>query len=217
VNNAEPLIALKTSDHILIEPIWENPIDDLEGPLYQEYIKNNPSYDGLYVRQTVADMLQVAAEKLYPRYRLVVRAGHRPLSVQRTLLGMVRDEYLQEHPEATPDEALEFARTYVSDPDVKVPPHCCGAAVDVDLIEMATGELVDFGCPVNTDAPISFLETDQITIQQQASRDILHTAMNEAGFAPFQAEWWHFSYGDSEWARFYDKDTAHLYDVVSVN
>ena len=37
-------------------------------------------------------------------------------------------------------------------------------------------------------------------------------AMVSEGFAPFYGEWWHFSYGDREWAAFYEKEA--LYDII---
>ena len=32
--------------------------------------------------------------------------------------------------------------------------------------------------------------------------------MLEEGFAPYDGEWWHFSFGDKEWAFYYKKDKA---------
>ena len=37
------------------------------------------------------------------------------------------------------------------------------------------------------------------------------------GFAPFDGEWWHFSYGDREWAAFYGLSQtlyAHIYELL---
>jgi D-alanyl-D-alanine dipeptidase len=33
------------------------------------------------------------------------------------------------------------------------------------------------------------------------------------GFAPFDGEWWHFSYGDKEWAAYYNKPNA-VYEQI---
>lgn len=209
----EPLVVVKSSDDLYVEPIWENPIDDIEGPLYQEYIQQNPGYTDILLRQTVADMLLAAGQNLPPQYQLIIRAGHRPLDVQLKLLDGVKQQYLAENPGASQEAALEFARTYVSDPLVKVPPHCCGAAVDVDVRERATNELVDFGCPMNTDDDISFLDSDKINTQQKANRDMLVEAMTTAGFAVNPYEWWHFSYGDQTWADTYKK-SGPLYGLI---
>lgn len=213
MNSPKSLIPISTGKYLLVEPIWEKPIDEIEGPLYKEYIKKNPSYNKLYVRPEVAKKLQKAAQSLPKQYLLVLRAGHRPIEVQYKLLDMVKDSYKSAHHGASNQEALEFARTYVSDPVVKIPPHCCGAAIDVDMINRQTGLLVDFGCPVNTDNDISHINTDKITKEQKANRDMLYKAMLGAGFAPFATEWWHFSYGDNVWADFYNKPGA-IYGLV---
>jgi len=36
----------------------------------------------------------------------------------------------------------------------------------------------------------------------------LREAMVRAGFAPFNGEWWHFSYGDPEWAALWGEPAA---------
>ncbi len=213
MNNPTSLIPILSDKYLLVEPIWEKPIDEIEGPLYQEYIKKNPGYNKLYVRPEVAKKLQKAAQSLPARYLLVIRAGHRPIEVQHKLLDMVKNSYKKTNPDASASEVLEFARTYVSDPEIKTPPHCCGAAVDVDMIDRQTRFLVDFGCPVNTDSDISHLNTDKLTKEQKTNRDMLHKAMLGAGFAPFTTEWWHFSYGDDVWADFYNKPEA-IYGLV---
>lgn len=211
----DTLVPLRSTERLLVEPIWEVPIDEIEGPLYQEYMSLNPAYNKVYVRQTVKEMLDTAALSLPTNLQLIVRAGHRPLEVQKRLLEMVKQDYLSTNPEATQQQALEFARTFVSDPEVKLPPHCCGAAVDVDVLDVETEQLVDFGCPVNTDDEISFLDTDKINDAQRANRQILQDAMLGAGFAPFIHEWWHFSYGDQIWADYYKK-TTELYSIIEV-
>jgi D-alanyl-D-alanine dipeptidase len=45
---------------------------------------------------------------------------------------------------------------------------------------------------------------------------LLRSVMLQAGFAPFDGEWWHFSYGDREWAYYYKKKYA-LYSQVSLS
>lgn len=209
----EPLVVVETKDRVVVDPIWITQIDDIEGPLYRKYIQENPKYAAVYTRKSVAAMLSGAAERLPTQYKLVVRASHRPLAVQKMLLRALIDEYKAQHPSASDAAALKFARTYVSDPAISIPPHCCGAAVDVDVIDTQTGKLVDFGCPVNTDSEISFLHTDLITKEQQTNREMLLRAMLEAGFASNKNEWWHYSYGDQTWAHFYHEPQA-LYGIT---
>ena len=209
MNDDDKLVTVVSGNRLIVEPIWEKPIDLIEGPLYLRYIETHPGYKSLYVRSSVASMLKIAANNMPKEYSLVLRAGHRPLEVQQKLLTMVKQAFLQKNPTATDSQALEYARTFVSDPAIKLPPHCCGAAVDVDVLNIGSGKLVDFGCPMNTDDEIAFLGTNKLTKSQQANRQILLEAMLGAGFAPFQFEWWHFSYGDQVWADFYKSEVKY--------
>lgn len=214
INKNDPLVKIVTSDKILIEPYWtlEN---DWEGERYSGYIAEHPEYDGIYVRTELASKLQVAAEALDDTYRLVVRAGHRPIEVQRRILIDCANDYKEENPGASDEEAWEHARTFVNDPDLTLPPHVCGAAVDVDVQDADTGELLDFGSKINDDNEKSFLYYSDLTQEQKNNRLMLVTLMLDAGFASCKPEWWHFSYGDQVWAWFYG-ETNSLYSPVDL-
>lgn len=214
INQQDPPVKVKSSNRILVEPNWtlEN---DWEGKRYADYIAEHPRYDGVYLRSEVAKRLQGAAENLDNIYKLVVRAGHRPIEVQKRILVECAEEYREEHPEISEAEALEHARTFVSDPDITLPPHVCAAAVDVDVIDTETDKLLDFGSKMNDDTEKSFLYYPDLTDTQKANRLMLTTAMLDAGFASCMPEWWHFSYGDQVWAWFYGEDSS-LYSPVDL-
>ena len=48
------------------------------------------------------------------------------------------------------------------------------------------------------------------------NRMLLRAVMMSAGFAPFVGEWWHFSYGDKEWAKYVGNEVAP-YDQLDFN
>lgn len=210
----DSLIKIESSAKIKIEPCWtlEN---DWEGKRYAEYIATHPEYNGVYVRSELAKRLETAASLLDDTYILVVRAGHRPIEVQQKILIECADDYKKSHPNASNEEALEHARTFVSDPAITLPPHVCGAAVDIELAHAATGELLDFGSKINDDNEKSYLYFPDLTNQQKNNRQILLTVMLDAGFASCMPEWWHFSYGDQVWAWFYGKQNS-LYNPINL-
>lgn len=212
-DNSESLVALHEAKQLKINPIWCEPIDAIEGPLYTAYIQDNPAYSHLYARSPIQKKLMQAAESLPENLSLVVRASHRPLDVQIQLLEMVKQQYIAKHPDVSSSVALDYARMFVGDPTLKTPPHCSGAAVDVDVVNTQTGELLDFGCPINTDGEVSFLHSTLVTPEQRANRLILLKSMLSAGFASFKNEWWHYSYGDQIWAEFYMQPYA-LYGLI---
>src|SRR4051812_31802571 len=81
LQNNDPMVVVHATPRLKLEPIWLQPIDDIEGPLYREYIDDNPGYDSIFLREEVAKRLYTAAEYLPSHLQLVIRAGHRPLSV----------------------------------------------------------------------------------------------------------------------------------------
>lgn len=212
LHHPDRLVRVTSSDTLLVEPIWEV-AGDHEGSLYAAYRKTHPDYDGVYIRSSVLQRLEEAAKSLDGTYQLVLRAGHRPMSVQKQLLHEATQNYVHQYPHVTEAEALAYARLYVSDPATTLPPHCCGAAVDVTLYDPAAQTYVDFGSPMNQYTEVSHLHTSDITPAQAANRHRLLTAMLDAGFASYRTEWWHYSYGDEVWAWFYGKD-ACLFGVI---
>jgi D-alanyl-D-alanine dipeptidase len=212
-NETSPLVRVNAKGQLGLEPVWERSDGHPEGYLYKDHMAENPGYDAVFLRQEVANRLYKAADSLPPNLRLVLCAGHRPLAVQTKQLQALVQKHLSENEQATPEDALVFARTYVDDPEIKLPSHCCGTAVDVELFDTSQDTLVDFGCPINTESEQAHLHTSSISMQQKNNRLLLLKTMMAAGFAPTYVEWWHFSYGDTIWAYFYDQPRS-LYGLV---
>lgn len=213
-NQTDPLVKISSSEKIIVEPCWTIE-GDWEGKRYADYIAEHPEYDGVYVRSELAARLQTAANALDEKYQLVIRAGHRPVAVQKRILIDCANDYKRNHPEVSEEEALEHARTFVSDPEITLPPHVCGAAVDVTVLDKTSGQLLDFGSTLNDDNEKSFLYYPDLTEEQKNNRLMLVTVMLDAGLASCKPEWWHFSYGDQVWAWFYGEENS-LYSPVDL-
>ena len=74
-----------------------------------------------------------------------------------------------------------------------------------------------WGCKI-ADFSSNLIKTyaEGLTNEQIQNRALLRDLLLRQGFAPFEGEWWHFSYGDREWAAYYNKDNA-IYDVFVIN
>ena len=93
--------------------------------------------------------------------------------------------------------------------------HPTGGAVDMVLIDK-NKRIVDadsYPYDYTTNRYNTF--HPDISTNAKRTRLILRNAMMEAGFAPFDGEWWHFSYGDREWAFYYGKPYA-LYNQLTI-
>ncbi len=193
------------------QPFWDI-ADDIEGECYREYIENHPDFS-LSVRESVAKKLLAAQQNLPQSWSIIIKAGYRPLEVQQRLLEALIAISRSSHPDWNENQHLRYARKYVADPAISCPPHVTGGAVDIDVFDKLSKELVDMGCPPNTDGDIASLHSNLVTAKQRKNRVTLLNAMLGAGFAPLESEWWHYQYGETYWAAFYGQKKT-LYDLV---
>lgn len=70
--------------------------------------------------------------------------------------------------------------------------HNTGLAVDLTLVELATGTPLDMGSPF--DAFIDASWTDRVSGTAATHRALLRDGMVAAGFLPLAQEWWHFEW-----------------------
>lgn len=133
-----------------------------------------------YLLKKTADKLNAVQKELaYHGLSLKVFDGYRPLSVQRTMWQVFPDE------------------RYIAHPD-KGSCHNRGAAVDVTLVELATGkELLmpsaydDFSERAHRDYPMTNPEALDNT-------KLLESIMKKHGFVGLPTEWWHFDDADAQ-------------------
>ena len=72
--------------------------------------------------------------------------------------------------------------------------HSRGAAVDLTIVDMMSGQELDMGSAFDFFGEISHsLHTEGLTRTQINNRMILRRAMMANGFKPMAEEWWHFS------------------------
>jgi D-alanyl-D-alanine dipeptidase len=70
--------------------------------------------------------------------------------------------------------------------------HNLGLAIDLTLIELATGAELEMGTPFDTFSPSA--HTANATGQAAANRQRLKRAMEREGFTNYDQEWWHYTY-----------------------
>jgi D-alanyl-D-alanine dipeptidase len=70
--------------------------------------------------------------------------------------------------------------------------HNLGLAIDLTLVELASGRELDMGTPFDTFS--SAAHTANATGEAAANRQRLKRAMEAEGFVNYDQEWWHFSF-----------------------
>ena len=93
--------------------------------------------------------------------------------------------------DATPDSS----RVFVADPSLGSR-HNRGAAVDLTLYDRRTGRPIQMVSGYDEFSPRAYPDYPGGTARQRYHRELLREAMEAEGFTVFEAEWWHFDYGD---------------------
>ena len=186
---------LETNESLIPVPATEN--------LYAtQYRDEMFPYTGeqVYVRQGVARRLGVAAALLALKddsLQLEVCYGYRALEIQKKNFETQRKKLESLYQD---EELLAMTHRLVAVPEVAG--HPAGAAVDIRLTK--DNEPLNTGTNIWEFVPDSYTFSPFISQEAKRNRMLLRNVMLVAGFAPYDGEWWHFSYGDKEWARYYN-------------
>lgn len=196
--------------HECDEPFIPLSQSDIGYTLYDRSLPLSTGQD-LYLRQGVIKRLEVAQSLLPEGVRLDVTYAYRSAQIQedkfRKVLSNIVDESMRRYesryiaPEALRTKWIQATHMKIAAPEVAG--HPSGGAVDVRLrdrfnrvMDMGT-EMHDITSGLTPYSPAHYYD---FTTLFQKNRDMLRRTMCAAGFAPFNGEWWHFSYGDREWA-----------------
>lgn len=191
----EKLVPIKTSSNLTALPI-DNDMQAYTGNL-------------IFVRQSVLDKLLRAAKLLAnanPELQLQVVYGYRALSVQQKLFLKYRKQLESTYSGEALDEATH---RLIAVPEIAG--HPTGGAVDIQITN--AGAPIDMGTNIWEFVKDSFTFSPFIGQEARDNRLLLRNIMMDVGFAPFDGEWWHFSYGDKEWAAYYKKPFA-IYNQI---
>jgi len=186
----EPLVVCNEAREIL----WQYEKDDMKPYLG----------DLMLLRKGALQRLRKAArllKKLHPEARLSVAYAYRLRLIQERYFWNQFKKFREQYLNESELEIRERAHMFCASPDVAG--HPTGGAVDVTISGFDMGSAIaDFNSPL-----IRTFHPD-LTAEQRANRELLRWIMMKVGFAPFDGEWWHFSFGDREWAAYYGKPCA---------
>lgn len=209
---------------LLSVPIKETgePFTSLKGLIPNGYKPERADMETLIgpdvlVRENVAQRLQNAQRLLQqkdPSKTLFVTYGYRDLGVQtKGFLGVLQNVSKDFFPD--PLDLYEEAHRFVAVPTVAG--HPTGGAVDIVIRDKQTNTEINFGGKqYEYSTKNCYVFYPDIDEEAKENRMLLRTVMAQSGFAPFDGEWWHFSFGDREWAYYYNKPAA-LYEQKNLS
>ncbi len=149
----------------------------------------------LLTKDAARALKAVSNEMLVQGYRLKIFDAYRPVNaVKHFILWGIEDEDIRMKPYFYPeiDKQDTFALGYIA----KQSSHSRGSAIDLTLLDMATGKELDMGSPFDMFSERSHPDYRGITDEQYENRMILQKSMVRNGFVPYECEWWHFMLKD---------------------
>jgi ATP phosphoribosyltransferase len=162
------------------------------------------SSPNVIVRETVYKMLCKADEALKhynKNWQILVLGGYRNLEIQQELFDKEYEKLKPRFVDCDKLDLLEAVHRLVAVPEVAG--HPTGGAADVTIYDFQTNEELDFGtAPIDFSTRKRYYASKEISEQAKKNRALLRKVMCEQGFVPYDGEWWHFSYGDKEWAYY---------------
>ena len=160
----------------------------------------------IIVRETVYYMLCEADRALkrkagYESCQIVVTYGYRSPEIQEYLFDMAMKQRRQENPNLSELDLIEMVHREIAHPQVAG--HPTGGAVDVTIFDYEKKQFLEFGTEIcEFGSKDIYYAARYIKPIAKKNRRILRTIMCQQGFAPYDGEWWHFCYGDKEWAYY---------------
>lgn len=160
----------------------------------------------IFLRTSVIERLHAALSILPAEYGFEILDGWRPVAVQTALRESFRSQIINRHPEYTEAQIQTALDQFVANPKRRdmTPPHLTGGSVDLTLFDTSTGNTLDMGTAFDEPSRRSYssaLELEAPSAAQQHRRILIHT-LTAAGFTNLPSEWWHFDFGNQNWAFF---------------
>jgi D-alanyl-D-alanine dipeptidase len=72
--------------------------------------------------------------------------------------------------------------------------HSRGAAADLTIVQLDTGEELDMGTPYDFFGEEAYTTTTNLPAEVMANRALFQKAMRKHGFLTIRTEWWHFNF-----------------------
>lgn len=164
------------------------------------FFLNHKFSDDFRIRKSVYDMMNRARARLPGNYSFMIYEAYRPLERQIALWDMAMAQVQREYPKATKKQRRDMAETFVADPYNGIGSgHQACCAIDVSLCDK-NGREYDMGTQCQEISPMSPTASEEISDEAKKNRCILVEALEAEGLVNYPSEWWHFSYGDHQWA-----------------
>ena len=166
-----------------------------------------------YLRKTVAEMICQAKKYLPEDMTFIINDAWRPRYVQEEIFQQFIKHFKKRFFSWTASQIIKEVEKYVAPSKGKYASgHMTGGAVDLRL--WRNGKKI----PMNS-SQLSYQENaksfqSKLPAYMQKNRQVMFEALQKVGLSNYPKEYWHWSYGDTWWAKRNKKKVA-IYGVIA--
>lgn len=208
IENNDPLLPLK-----------EYLDKDIQINLCDLKVIDSNNEDRLFLRKMVIQKLN-KVQKLLPKgYHLMIRDAFRSEALVWKLYHLYFNDIKLMKSNLSDKEVDIEVRSRIAMPDDSVPPgHMTGGAIDVVLGDDSDNFIPTriTGTDFINSAEHQYTFCKDLPKEMYDNRMILYNAMTKVGFSNISREYWHYSYGDGNWAAKRKKKIA-IYGIPKLN
>ncbi len=172
----------------------------------------------------IGGFLRAAAEMNRRGWIMRVEDGYRDRVMQKFLgrqpaiFDIILRMVVRELGGLIPDPELMFKRVLTLVAQIpKTGTHMSGSAVDISVLDQATGTEVDRGAPYLEISELTPMDSPFISPAARENRLEITSIMRRAGFVEYPYEFWHYSSGDAYESVVCGRSTPAIYGAIDWN
>lgn len=167
-------------------------------PLNKKFIQA-PQAEYFEVRKSIAEKLELASYFLPKEYQFKIFETYRSREKQIHFWNLEIEKIKKENPTLTDKQVEEIANNGIANPYKIGSGHQTGGAIDITVCY--NGIELDMGTTyLETENPKTKTDANGLSPKQFKNRHMLKSLMEGVGLVNYPLEWWHYSYGEHEWA-----------------
>lgn len=156
--------------------------------------------DDFRIRTHVYAMLKDAQARLPGHLRFMIFETYRTMAKQESLWNNTNALMKKLYPQLDAAALFLLCENFTANPrDGIGSGHQAACAIDLTLCDLQGNEL-PMGTAMHEKNTKTKTAAEGLTAEERQNRQLLKKAMEDAGLVNYPAEWWHFSYGDHQWA-----------------
>lgn len=170
-----------------------------------------------YTRESVAKMLKESAKHLPKGMRFIINDAWRPAFIQCQIFFDFIKKGAKRYPGLKGEALIKEIEKYVAPwKGVNASGHMSGGAIDLRIVD-SRGRKIPMRSKKLGYRENAISDQPLLPKLQQKNRAILAQAMLAGGLTNYPLEYWHWSYGDYQWAKRNGKKIAKYAAVADVN